>query len=1095
MAKGTNSNEFVFLSRVRAGLKREFQFAMKAQSEICNGAGSLGRTRASKNNNPDRVPIQHFPDPKRFRKTGLFKNVEEPHDDMVCEEEVRSVGLDVTTDDEPKNQIGESELDCDAAMPVVEIKNVVIETVISEVMPDNEEVESLKEGVVYEIVQSVCENVVKEEETGVETSVVPVSVKDDIGEGEKMELEKPLGRFSGLVLKQKCDEPKVMDNEENCSTIAVGIDDNVAREMTSMLIFEDGPKSDVMETVINGELMNEEPNVVSLKEMAMVEIAQHFCQTEIKEEHVVLQELEKGGSGAPVVNVINGTTPVLVNGDIDKGKKRAVEKAVRRFTRSALKPKCDEAKVISNGQIVNDIALEMDDSSRREAENVIIVTTPTLTKTPRSSALKKFPIRLKDLLATGILEGLQVKYTRGLKARRPGEKGLEGVISGSGVLCSCETCKGVEVVTPTVFELHAGSTNKRPPEYIYLENGNTLRDVMNACLGPLDTLGVAVQKVLGGFTMKKSTICFNCRGVSIFEAGKGVSKLLCDSCLELKDSQPSPIQTPIISKESAPVDVQTPAISNASVPVDAQTPAISNASVPVAVQTHTISHKSVPVAVRSRSPEPAVVPKSLNNGMKHTTSCGKSQGKLTRKDLRLHKLVFEENVLKDGTELSYHAHGRYCLVTKKDVEFIVHAARKRYLHIYTPEGISLHDLSITLLKERRFCTSENDDLCSICQDGGDLLCCDGCPRAFHIGEMLVAFCCYTYSGYMCVALLYLAVLDCVPLPCIPSGTWYCKYCQNNFQMDKHGERNGSTVDRRCIRVVKSGEVDHGGSFILSLLMLDVIYRGHHFSKSFGPRTVIICDQCEKEYHVGCLKDHNMQNLEAVKQELPEGNWFCGTSCNQIHSTLMSLVVGEKNLPVPDSLLNLIKKKHEEKGVETEVGLDIKWRVMNWKLAASDETRKLLSKAVAIFHERFDPIVDSSSGRDFIPAMLYGRNIKGQDFGGMYCAVLSVNEVVISAGLFRIFGPNVAELPLVATTGEYQGQGYFQCLFSCIERLLASLNIRQLILPAAEEAESIWTNKFGFTKLSQEEINSHRKFHHIMVFQGTSLLQKPVPAAL
>lgn len=67
-----------------------------------------------------------------------------------------------------------------------------------------------------------------------------------------------------------------------------------------------------------------------------------------------------------------------------------------------------------------------------------------------------------------------------------------------------------------MFELHAGSANKRPPEYIYLENGNTLRDVINACWGPLNTLEEAVQKVLGGFTMKKSTICLNCRGLDIY---------------------------------------------------------------------------------------------------------------------------------------------------------------------------------------------------------------------------------------------------------------------------------------------------------------------------------------------------------------------------------------------------------------------------------------------------------------------------------------------------------------------------------------------------------------------------------------------------
>ncbi|CAL0332313.1 unnamed protein product [Lupinus luteus] len=1080
MAKGTDSDEFLLLFRARVGLKREFQFAMKAQSEICGGA-SLGRTRSNKTN-PGLVPVQHSPCPKRFRKTGSFKDLEE-HDDLVSEEDAKSDVLDVTSDDEPKNHVGESKSEGGDGM-LEELKNDVID---EELMKN----EGLKEGVVCEILQSVFDVGVKEGEIGVGGDMTVVSGNGDGDKGREMELGKPLRRFTRSVLKQNCDEWKVMSDEENASAVAVGVDDNVVMDTTAMSICEEEPKSDIGGSVIiNGEQMNGESRVVSLKEGVVDEIAQLVSENEIKEEHMVLQVLEKGVTDTLEVSAANDTTRDLVNGFSDKVKEMAVEKAVRRFTRSALKPTCDETKVITHGENATDTAVEMDDNLTREAENVTIVTTPTLTKAPRSSAFKKFPSKLKDLLTTGILEGLSVKYVRGSKARKPGEKGLEGVISGSGILCHCETCKGIEVVTPSVFELHAGSANKRPPEYIYLDNGNTLRDVMSACLGPLDTLDVAVQKVLGGFTMRKSTNCLNCR-VRISEAGKGLSKLLCDSCLDLKDSQPISFQTPAksntsfsvaaqtpaISNTSVPLAVQTLAVTNASVPVAVQIPAMSNASVPVAVQTPapSISNISVPVAVQSRSPEPAVAPKSLNIGMKHTTSCGKSQGKLTRKDLRLHKLVFEENVLENGTELSYHAHGKPVLIGYKRgygiccscckrvisaSQFEAHAGwasrRKPYLHIYTPEGVSLHDLSITLLKERRFSISENDDLCSICQDGGDLLCCDGCPRAFHI--------------------------DCVPLPCIPSGTWYCKYCQNNFQMDKHGERNGSAVDRRCIRVVKSAEVDHGGC---------ALCRGHFFSRSFGPRTVIICDQCEKEYHVGCLKDHNMQNLE----ELPEGNWFCGTSCNQIHSTLMNLVVGEKNLPVPDSLLNLIKKKHEEKGKETEVGLDIKWRVLNWKLAASDETRKLLSKAVAIFHERFDPIVDSSSGRDFIPAMLYGRNIKGQDFGGMYCAVLSVNDVVVSAGVFRIFGPEVAELPLVATTGECQGQGYFQCLFSCIESLLGSSNVRQLVLPAAEEAESIWTNKFGFTKLSQEEINSLRKFYHIMVFQGTSLLQKPVSAAL
>ncbi|KAL8115598.1 hypothetical protein AgCh_022194 [Apium graveolens] len=75
----------------------------------------------------------------------------------------------------------------------------------------------------------------------------------------------------------------------------------------------------------------------------------------------------------------------------------------------------------------------------------------------------------------------------------------------------------------------------------------------------------------------------------------------------------------------------------------------------------------------------------------------------------------------------------------------------------------------------------------------------------------------------------------------------------------------------------------------------------------------------------------------------------------------------------------------------------------------------------IRHENFDPIVDVLSGRDYIPSMVYGRNIRGQDLSGMYCAILTVNSTVVSAGLLRIFGRDLAELPLVATTKENQGK--------------------------------------------------------------------------
>ena len=44
----------------------------------------------------------------------------------------------------------------------------------------------------------------------------------------------------------------------------------------------------------------------------------------------------------------------------------------------------------------------------------------------------------------------------------------------------------------------------------------------------------------------------------------------------------------------------------------------------------------------------------------------------------------------------------------------------------------------------------NEDFCAVCADGGDLLCCDACPAAFHAA--------------------------CLGLPAPPPGDWFCAVC-------------------------------------------------------------------------------------------------------------------------------------------------------------------------------------------------------------------------------------------------------------------------------------------------------------------------------
>uniref|UniRef100_A0A6M2ERN9 PHD-type domain-containing protein n=1 Tax=Populus davidiana TaxID=266767 RepID=A0A6M2ERN9_9ROSI len=738
-------------------------------------------------------------------------------------------------------------------------------------------------------------------------------------------------------------------------------------------------------------------------------------------------------------------------------------------------------------------------------------------KMSKKIALENVPMTVKELFETGLLEGVPVVYMGGKKFQA---FGLRGTIKDVGILCSCAFCNGHRVIPPSQFEIHAIKQYRRAAQYICFENGKSLLDVLNACrTAPLDSLETTIQSAISGLPVERTFTCKRCKGTfpSICVGKIGP---LCNLCAESKDSHPTlTFGSSIISSSSEqvlaleyfkPASLSTSSQDNTPRKKKRKSSKTNlNKSAPARVSSRiqskitpkpeeqdsiTKPSKSASVYLSSRKRKykkisPRISKSVLMSKCFKNTSVGissQNQWKITTKDQRLHRLVFEEGGLPDGTELAYYARGqkllggykrgfgilcRCCNCEVSPSMFEAHAGwatrKKPYAYIYTSNGVSLHELAISLSKSRKYSSRDNDDLCIICADGGNLLLCDGCPRAFHKG--------------------------CASLPTVPSGDWYCQYCQNTFEREKLVEHNANAsaagrvsgvdsieqITKRCFRIVKNIEAELTGC---------ALCRGYDFMRSgFGPRTIILCDQCEKEFHVGCLRSHKMTNLK----ELPKGNWFCCMDCSRIHSTLQKLLIrGAEKLP--DSLLNDIKKKHEEKGLNISNNIDVRWTLLSGKIA-SPENKLLLSRALSIFQECFDPIVDSTIGRDLIPLMVYGKNSKGQDYGGMYCAVLTINSSIVSAGILRVFGEEVAELPLVATRNGEHGKGYFQLLFSCIEKLLAFLNVQNLVLPAAEEAESIWTEKFGFQKIKPEQLNKYRKSCCQMVrFEGTSMLQKAVP---
>ncbi|KAH9671029.1 PHD-type domain-containing protein [Citrus sinensis] len=673
-------------------------------------------------------------------------------------------------------------------------------------------------------------------------------------------------------------------------------------------------------------------------------------------------------------------------------------------------------------------------------------------KMSKKISLNKKPMTVTELFETGLLDGVTVVYMGGIKFQA---SGLRGIIRDGGILCSCSLCNGCRVIPPSKFEIHACKQYRRASQYICFENGKSLLEVLRACRSvPLPMLKATLQSALSSLPEEKSFACVRCKGTfPITCVGKTGPGPLCNSCVKSKKPQGTMTYTtgirirPCLLLQHYRLKSEDPPGLAVEVLWLLEADLVSKSS-SKSVSLRNLLKTRSPWELTRKSKKTVLISKPFENASPPLSFPNKSRWNITPKDQRLHKLVFDESGLPDGTEVGYYACGQKLLEGYKNglgiichccnsevspSQFEAHAGwssrRKPYAHIYTSNGVSLHELAISLSKGRQYPGKDNDDLCTICADGGNLLPCDGCPRAFH--------------------------KECASLSSIPQGDWYCKYCQNMFERKRFLQHDANAVEagrvsgvdsveqitKRCIRIVKNLEAELSGCLLC---------RGCDFSKSgFGPRTILLCDQ-----------------------ELPKGKWFCCMDCSRINSVLQNLLVQEAE-KLPEFHLNAIKK-YAGNSLETVSDIDVRWRLLSGK-AATPETRLLLSQAVAIFHDCFDPIVDSISGRDLIPSMVYGSS-------------------VVSAGILRVFGQEVAELPLVATSKINHGKGYFQLLFACIEKLLSFLRVKSIVLPAAEEAESIWTDKFGFKKIDPELLSIYRKrCSQLVTFKGTSMLQKRVPA--
>lgn len=113
-------------------------------------------------------------------------------------------------------------------------------------------------------------------------------------------------------------------------------------------------------------------------------------------------------------------------------------------------------------------------------------------KPARKEAPNSFPSNVRSLIATGMLDGVPVRYVSASREE------LRGIIKGSGYLCGCQSCNYSKALNAYEFERHAGCKTKHPNNHIYFENGKTIYQIVQELRStPESLLFDAIQTVTG----------------------------------------------------------------------------------------------------------------------------------------------------------------------------------------------------------------------------------------------------------------------------------------------------------------------------------------------------------------------------------------------------------------------------------------------------------------------------------------------------------------------------------------------------------------------------------------------------------------------
>ncbi|CAL8374748.1 unnamed protein product [Boreogadus saida] len=126
--------------------------------------------------------------------------------------------------------------------------------------------------------------------------------------------------------------------------------------------------------------------------------------------------------------------------------------------------------------------------------------------------------------------------------------------------------------------------------------------------------------------------------------------------------------------------------------------------------------------------------------------------------------------------------------------------------------------------------TDHQDYCEVCQQGGEIILCDTCPRAYHM-----------------------VCLD-PDMEKAPEGTWSCPHCEKEgiqWEARENPSEGEEEVEAEVEEVGEAEEDDHHMEFC-------------RVCKDGGE--LLCCDSCPSSYHIHCLNP--------PLPEIPNGEWIC-----------------------------------------------------------------------------------------------------------------------------------------------------------------------------------------------------------------------------